>query len=84
MSVDSEPRKSPVRPPIANRNKNESAYSIGAASRIDPLYIVASQLKTLMALGMETKNVRNEKIVGILRLSDVFMKVFEMMKQCEL
>ena len=25
----------------------------------------------------------NSKIVGVLRLSDVFMKVFEMMKQCE-
>ena len=28
--------------------------------------------------------VSKDEIVGILRLSDVFMKVFEMMKQCEL
>ena len=26
---------------------------------------------------------KNSEIVGVLRLSDVFMKVFEMMKQCE-
>ena len=65
MSTDSEPRKRPVSPPMAKRKRKDRAYSIGAASRIEPLYIVASQLKTLTAEGIATEKVRAEKIMFI-------------------
>ncbi len=39
----------------------ESAKSMGASSDIDPLYMVETQLKTLMADGIATTKVRKEK-----------------------
>ena len=51
---------------MANRNRNDNAYSIGAASSIDPLYMVASQLKTLTADGIATLNVSAEKIMLVI------------------
>src|SRR5450432_87210 len=60
MSVPSAPRNNPVKPPIRNNPKNPNAYNIGVSNEIDPPYIVATQLKTLMADGTATRNVRNE------------------------
>ena len=34
---------------------------MGVSSRIEPLYIVLTQLKTLIAVGMATPKVANEK-----------------------
>ena len=51
----------PVRPPIRNIDKNPNANSIGEAKRIRPPYIVASQLKNLMPVGIDTKNVATAK-----------------------
>ena len=62
MSVAKVPRCSPVRPAIANWKMNVSAYSMGVLRLIDPLYSVASQLKTLTAEGMATLKVIAEKI----------------------
>src|SRR6187549_998951 len=62
MSTDMAPRKIPVKPPMPNRIRNIRAYSMGAASEIDPLYIVVIQLNTLIAEGIPTRKVRNEKI----------------------
>ena len=45
----------PVRPPIRNIDRKPKANSIGEANRIRPPYIVASQLKNLMPVGIETK-----------------------------
>src|SRR6185437_1431331 len=39
---------------------NLSAYSIGVENEIDPLYMVAVQLKTLIAEGTATRKLRNE------------------------
>ncbi len=41
---------------------NPIAYSIGVSHETEPLYIVAVQLKTLMADGMATRKLRSEKI----------------------
>ena len=38
------------------------AYSIGVSHEIEPLYIVAVQLKTLMAEGIATRKLSAEKI----------------------
>ena len=54
-------RKIPVRPPIVNSPMNPSAYSIGVAKLIAPLYSVAVQLKTLMAEGTATSIDSSEK-----------------------
>ena len=62
MSTPIAPRNSPVSPPIVNSPMKASAYSIGVSKWIDPLYSVAVQLKTLMADGIATRNVTNEKI----------------------
>ena len=52
------PRNSPVRPPIVNRkNERQRVQHRRLAGTIEPLYIVASQLKTLIADGIETLNV---------------------------
>ena len=48
---------------MVNSKRNASAYSIGVSRWIEPLYIVAIQLKTLMAGGMAIRNVRTLKIV---------------------
>jgi hypothetical protein len=42
--------------------RKEIAYSIGVFRSIDPRYIVVTQLNTLTAEGIATRNVRNEKI----------------------
>lgn len=42
----------PVRPPIVNRKMNPRAHSIGGSHLIVPPWSVASQLKTLMPVGM--------------------------------
>jgi hypothetical protein len=42
---------------------NPSAYSIGVSSRIDPLYSVAVQLKTLIADGIATRKLSIEKTI---------------------
>ena len=55
-------RKRPVSPPIVKRPMNPIAYSIGVSHEIDPLYIVAVQLKTLTADGIATRKLRIEKI----------------------
>ena len=44
-------RVTPVLPPIVNRIRNPTQNCIGAVSRIDPPYIVASQLKILIPVG---------------------------------
>ena len=46
-------------------NRKESAYSIGVLRLIDPLYIVASQLKTLIAEGIDTLKVIAENMMFI-------------------
>ena len=61
MFVASEPKVNPVKPPIVKRKIKEMAYKSGGLRSTDPPYIVESQLNTLMALGMATKNVRREK-----------------------
>src|SRR5713226_3005058 len=47
---------------MVNRPMKPNAYSIGVSKVTDPLYMVAVQLKTLIAEGTPMKNVRNEKI----------------------
>jgi hypothetical protein len=61
MSTDNAPCIKPVKPPIEKRKINARAYNIGGSSEIDPLYKVAVQLKTLIALGIATRKVRSEK-----------------------
>ena len=39
---------------------NDKVYKKGVLKDMDPLYIVASQLNTLMALGIATTNVSSE------------------------
>jgi hypothetical protein len=41
---------------------NAMAHQKGGSSEIEPLYMVAVQLNTLMALGIATRNVRKENI----------------------
>ena len=43
----------PVRPPIRNIDRKPMQKSIGEAKEIRPPYMVASQLKNLMPVGME-------------------------------
>src|SRR2546425_9711937 len=56
-------RNNPVRPPTVKSPMKPIAYSIGASYEIEPLYIVAVQLKTFTADGMATKKLKNEKII---------------------
>ena len=51
----------PVRPPIRNIDRKPKANSIGEAKRIRPPYIVASQLKNLMPVGIETRKLATAK-----------------------
>ena len=55
MSRPTAARNRPVSPPIVNRPMTPIAYSMGVCHEIDPLYIVAVQLKTLMADGTATR-----------------------------
>ena len=52
MSNDELARTIPVRPPIVNRKMNPNAHSMGGSHLIVPPCRVASQLKTLMPVGM--------------------------------
>src|SRR4051794_872397 len=70
-SVASVARWRPVKPPIVKSPMNPSAYSIGVSNETEPLYIVAVQLKTLIADGTATMKVRNEKATPRYRLSPV-------------
>ena len=65
MSVDKAPRGRPVNPPIVNKKMNARAYSIGVLSDTVPWYIVPNQLKTLIADGIETVNVRALKTMVV-------------------
>src|SRR4051794_9896903 len=60
MSDPMTPRYRPVIPPMVNNAMNPSENNIGASNVIDPLYRVAVQLNTLMALGTATSMVMNE------------------------
>ncbi len=46
---------------MLKRKTNARANNMGDRSSTDPLYRVATQLKTLMALGMDTRKVSREK-----------------------
>ncbi len=54
-------RNSPVRPPTVKTQTAPITYHIGVLRRIDPLYIVASQLKTFTADGIDTLKVSRLK-----------------------
>ena len=54
--------ESPVSPPIVNKPMKPIAYSIGVTQETEPLYMVAVQLKTLIADGMATRKLSSEKI----------------------
>src|ERR1700734_2314998 len=54
-------RKRPVRPPMVNRPMNPNAYSIGVSKEMEPRYMVAVQLNTLIAEGTATRKLMNEK-----------------------
>ena len=45
-------RYRPVRPPMVNSHKSRACTTWGVRSTIEPLYSVAIQLSTLMAVGM--------------------------------
>ena len=66
--VASAPLIRPVRPPMANSAMKVRANTIGGSSLIEPLYIVATQLKTLMPLGMATRNVSRENSIRAVSL----------------
>ena len=66
MSVARVPRCSPVSPPIVKRKMKANAKHIGVVKLIDPLYMVASQLKTLMADGTDTVKVRALKMMVVI------------------
>src|SRR5258708_38037233 len=59
-SRPTEARKRPVRPPIVKSPMKPIAYSIGVSHEIEPLYMVAVQLKTLTAEGIATRKLRIE------------------------
>ena len=51
----------PVRPPIKNIDRKPATNSIGEANEMRPPYIVASQLKNLMPVGIETSRLETTK-----------------------
>ena len=57
MSMPSEPRKTPVSPPMVNSPIKPNAYSIGVSNVIDPFCSVNDQLKILIADGTATSMV---------------------------
>lgn len=52
MSREEFARTIPVKPPIVNRKMKPRAHSIGGSHLIVPPWSVASQLKTLMPVGI--------------------------------
>ena len=62
MSIGTEPRKMPERPPITNIDTKPSAHSMGVVSRIFPSHSVASHEKTLIPVGTAISSV--EIIIG--------------------
>lgn len=52
MSSEEFARTIPVRPPMVNRKMNPSAHNMGGSHLIVPPCSVASQLKTLIPVGM--------------------------------
>src|SRR5579885_2049175 len=69
--VASVARNRPVNPPIVNNPIKPNAYSIGVSNETEPLYMVAVQLKTLIAEGTATMKLRNEKARLVYMLSPV-------------
>ena len=61
MSTGIEARITPLIPPIRNIDRKPRQKSIGEANEIRPPYMVASQLKNLMPVGMETRKVDTTK-----------------------
>src|ERR1700749_4886063 len=57
MSMPSEPRNTPVSPPMVNKPMKPNAYSIGVSNVIEPLCSVNAQLKILIAEGTATSMV---------------------------
>ena len=51
----------PVSPPIEKRKMKARQKRSGGSRTMEPLCKVATQLKTLIALGIATKKVRREK-----------------------
>ncbi len=62
MSTASTPTMMPVTPPMVKRKRNDSAYNIGVFNHTDPLYIVATQLNTLIPDGIPIRYVINENM----------------------
>ncbi len=60
MSKDNVARIIPVKPPIENKKIKLKKYKNGVLKSIEPLYIVAIQLNTLIPEGIATKNVSKE------------------------
>ena len=58
----------PVRPPIRNIERKPVQKSIGEANEIRPPYMVASQLKNLMPVGIEIVKVDTMKKRSAVRL----------------
>ena len=67
---------------VAAKLEGDCLFSRNSMQRILPAWLnpaVEHECYHQKLLVLEDK-----KIVGVLRLSDVFMKIFELMKQCEL
>src|SRR6266568_2337065 len=62
MSSDTVARATPVMPPKTRKKRKPTKYAKGVVNEIDPLYIVATQLKTLMAVKMPTNIESTPKI----------------------
>ncbi len=58
----------PVSPPIRNIDRNPNVNSMGEANRIRPPNIVASQLKNLMPVGIDTSRLAVAKNKSTVRL----------------
>ena len=61
----------PVSPPIRNSERNPQAKSIGEANESRPPYIVASQLKNLIPVGIETSKLAATNHKSAVRLIPV-------------
>src|SRR5262249_58903711 len=62
------PSMMPVKPPIKNMDRKPAQKSIGEANEIRPPYMVASQLKNLMPVGIEIRKVDTMKKRSAVRL----------------
>src|SRR6476660_2810195 len=58
----------PVRPPRTNIDRKQQANSIGEANEMRPPYIVASQLKYLIPVGIDTSRLAAAKYISNVRL----------------